>query len=215
MHKKITVVIPALNEKDTIAEVISGVRGYVDEVIIVDDASTDETAAIACKQGVVVLSHSKTEGYDRSIDDGFDLAAKNGAEIILTFDADGQHDPGDIQKIIEPLIKVEADVVVGRRPRCARITEHFFKVIAKNRVGINDPLCGLKGYRIEVYRDVGYFDRISSIGTQLMFNAKKKGYKVIQREISVKARVDNSRFGNKLKGNWKILGAIIRTIFRG
>lgn len=214
MHKKITVIIPALNEKNTIAEVISGVRDYVDEVIIVDDASRDETASIARKHGAVVLCHSKTEGYDRSIDDGFDLAAKNGAEIILTFDADGQHNPRDIQKIIEPLIRGEANVVVGKRPRCARIAEYLFKIIAKYRIGIDDPLCGLKGYHIEVYRDVGYFDTISSIGTQLMFNAKKKGYKVIQKDINVKTRVDNSRFGNRLRGNWKILGAIIRTIFR-
>jgi len=215
VNKKVVVVIPALNEKDTIVDVIRGVKRYVDEIIIVDDASTDETASLAQEQGAVVFCHDKTQGYDKSIDDGFVLAEKRGASVIVTFDADGQHNPEDIPIIIEPILKGEADVVVGKRPHYARITEYFFKIISEKRVGVKDPLCGLKSYRVEVYRDVGCFDKISSIGTQLMFDAKKRGYRVVERDIRINARTDHSRFGNKIRANRRILGAIARIIMRG
>lgn len=210
--QKIVAVIPALNEENTIGDVVRGLKNKADEIILVDDASKDKTAEIAEKEGAVILRHQKNEGYDKSIDDGFALAAERGATIIFTFDADGQHNPDDVPKILEPILRDEADVVVGKRPYKARITEHLFAYVARKKAGIEDPLCGLKAYKASVYKDVGYFDRISSIGTQLMFNAKKKGYRIKQINIEVKKRADTPRFGRLLKANWKILIAIIKTI---
>jgi glycosyltransferase involved in cell wall biosynthesis len=210
--KKVIAVIPALNEEKTILKVIKGVKKYVDEIILVDDASTDKTAFIAQQEGAIVLSHEKNQGYDKSIDDGFALAAKRGATIILTFDGDGQHNPEDIPKIIEPISNGEADVVVGKRPHYARIAEHLFAIVAKIKAKIDDPLCGLKAYHINVYNDIGYFDRISSIGTQLMFNAKKREYRLIQKNITLNERDDIPRFGRRVKANWKIFKAILKTL---
>ena len=210
--KKIIAVIPALNEEKTISKVTRGVKKYVDEIIVVDDASTDKTAFIAQRDGAVVLSHKNNRGYDKSIDDGFALAAKSGATIILTFDGDGQHNPEDIPKIIEPILNGEAEVVVGKRPHNARIAEYLFALVAKIKANIADPLCGLKAYHIRVYNDIGYFDRISSIGTQLMFSAKKRRYRIVQKDITLNERGDIPRFGRRIKANLKILKAIIRTI---
>ena len=210
--QKIIAVIPALNEEKTISKVINGVKEYVDEIVLVDDASTDKTKTLAENGGAIVISHSKTLGYDKALNDGFSLASKRGATIILTFDGDGQHNPEDIPKIISPLMDGKADIVVGKRPRHARITEFLFAFIAKIKIGINDPLCGIKAYKIEVYEDIGYFDKISSIGTHLMFDAKKKGYRIVQRNIKINKRYDDSRFGKKLKANWKIFKAIIQII---
>jgi len=212
-EKKVIAVIPALNEEKTVSKVITGVKKYVDEIILVDDASTDKTAIIAQREGAIVLSHKKNQGYDKSIDDGFALAAKRGATIILTFDGDGQHDPEDIPKIIEPILNGEADVVVGKRPHYARIAEHLFAFVAKIKANIDDPLCGLKAYHINVYKDVGYFDRVSSIGTQLMFNAKRRGYVVVQKNITLNERGDVPRFGRRVKANLRIFKAIIKTIY--
>ena len=211
-EKKVIAVIPALNEEKTISKVIKGVKKYVDEVILVDDASTDKTAIIAQQEGATVLSHEKNQGYDKSIDDGFALAAKRGASIILTFDGDGQHNPEDIPVIIVPILNGEADVVVGKRPHYARIAEYLFAVVAKIKAKIDDPLCGLKAYHINVYRDVGYFDRISSIGTQLMFDAKKRRYRVVQKNITLNERDDIPRFGKIIKANCKIFKAIFKTM---
>lgn len=211
--KKIIAIIPALNEEKTISNVIKGVKKYVDEIVLVNDASSDKTQIIAQKEGVIVISHKKNEGYDKSIDDGFKLATDMGATIILTFDGDGQHSPEDIPKIVAPILKGEADVVVGKRPYYLRIAEYLFAFVGKFKADIEDPLCGLKAYHIKVYKDVGYFDRISSIGTQLMFNAKSKGYRVLQRSITLNRRSDIPRFGRRVKANWKIFKAIVKTLY--
>ncbi len=211
-EKKVIAVIPALNEENTISEVIRGVKKYVNEIILVDDASTDKTSIIAQREGAVVISYKKNKGYDKSINDGFALAEKRGATTISTFDGDGQHNPEDIPKIIESILDGEADVVVGKRPHYTRIAEYLFALVAKIKLNIDDPLCGLKAYHINVYKDVGYFDRFSSIGTQLLFNAKRRGYRIVQRNITLNERKDTPRFGKRFKANWKILKAIIKIL---
>jgi glycosyltransferase involved in cell wall biosynthesis len=213
MSKKITAVIPALNEENTIGRIIQGIKKYTDEVVLVDDGSSDNTAAIARESGATVVSNNVNLGYDKSIDRGFSVAAQNGADVIFTMDADGQHIPDDIPMMVEPVLSGAADVVVGRRPYHARITEYLFGIVAKTKIGIDDPLCGFKVYSVKVYKDIGYFDRISSIGTQLLFNAKKKGYRIIQKDISLNKREDEPRFGRRIKANWKIFKAIIITLF--
>jgi len=212
-EEKVIVVIPALNEEKTISKVIKGVKRYVSEIILVDDASIDKTPIIARQEGAIVISHKRNQGYDKSIDDGFALAAKRGATIILTFDGDGQHNPEDIPTIVEPILNGEADVVVGKRPHYARLAEYLFAFIAKIKANIDDPLCGLKAYHIRVYNDIGYFDRIASIGTQLMFNAKTRGYRVVQKNITLNERVDVPRFGRRVKANLRIFKAIVKTVY--
>jgi len=212
---KIVMVIPALNEEKTIASVIANVKKYVDAVIVVDDGSTDKTAFYAEQQGAVVLSHNENHGYDKSIDDGFNLGAQIGATILITFDADGQHHPEDIPMILEPITTGTADVVVGKRPYRARIAEYLFALIGKLKANIDDPLCGLKAYSIKVYNDVGHFDTIKSIGTQLMFEASKRDYRITQRDITLNSRHDEPRFGTRLIANWKIFKAILKILVTG
>lgn len=213
MHEqKIVAVIPALNEENTIGQVLSGVMSYVDEIILVDDGSTDRTAELAKLAGAHVVSNLVNLGYERSIDHGFSKAAERGATILLTIDGDGQHDPADIPKILDPIIKGETDIVVGVRPSYPRIMEYLFSVLAICKANIRDPLCGLKAYHIKVYQDIGYFDRNFTIGVQFVFNASKKGYRIAQRNISISKRKDDSRFGKSMKANWKIFKAILRTI---
>lgn len=210
---KVIAVIPALNEEKTIANVINSVKTFVDDVVVIDDASLDNTASLSKNLGATVLSHDKTVGYDCSINDGFALAFDKKATVIFTFDADGQHIASDIPKIVQPILNGEADLVVGKRPVCARLMEHIFSFFSRIKIGVSDPLCGLKAYHVNIYKETGYFDNISSIGTQLMFEAGKKGYKIRERHIGLNKRVDDSRFGKRIKANYKIFKAIIRTLF--
>lgn len=211
---KIVAIVPAFNEERTISWVLKGLKPYVQEIIVIDDGSSDNTPSIAHKEGAIVISHARKEGYDRSIADGFAIANEHKADIVFTFDGDSQHRVEDVPKLIAPIINDEADVVVGRRTGYARISEYLYAWIARKKAAIDDPLCGLKVYRMDVYRDVGYFDRIGSIGTELVFNAKKKGYRIVQQDIVVNERQDDSRFGKKLKANFKIFMAIGRTILK-
>ena len=211
--RDVAVVIPALNEQETIAHVVDSTRNFVKHVIVVDDGSVDTTSDVARAHEADVVHHKINQGYDKSIESGFRRALELGAQIIVTFDADGQHLAENIPMMIEPIIADQADIVVGCRPYRARVSEHCFALIAKIKSGIDDPLCGLKAYRAEVFKSVGYFDRCSSIGTELMFTAHRRGYRIAQRNINLKRRKDTPRFGRALTANYKIVKAIIKTLF--
>ena len=212
MARNVVVLIPALNEEATLPSVIDAVRKYVDDVIVVDDGSTDRTVEVARKHGAVVHSNPRNLGPEQSCENGFRLAKKLGKEIVLTFDADGQHRSADIPRFLEPVLKGEADIVVGNRATKARITEHLFSAYANLRIGIHDPICGLKAIRMEVYNRIGYFDTVHGITAQLLFQAKKKGFRVMELAITVEERVDTPRFGRTFKANIKIFYGLIKVI---
>lgn len=112
---ELTVVIPAYNEEKTIASVIAGVRRYVDNVIVIDDGSADSTLEIAQKSGVKVYRHFINRGLGGALGTGIRAALSAGADIIVTLDADGQHDPAEIPFLLKPIMESEADIVIGSR----------------------------------------------------------------------------------------------------
>jgi glycosyltransferase involved in cell wall biosynthesis len=207
---RVAAVVPALNEAETIGRVVRQLSAQVSDVVVVDDGSSDRTAAEAETEGATVVVHERNCGYGRSIEDGFACAIDRGAEIVLTFDADGQHDAADIPKVVAPIQAGRADVVVGRRPETARLTEYLFGWYTSQRLGVTDPLCGFKAYRSEIYGAVGYFEQFSTIGTQLLFEAAKRGYTITEVPISLNEREDESRFGQQFEANLKIALALSR-----
>ena len=133
-------------------------------------------------------------------------------QIIITLDADGQHDPSLIQKFIDA-IESGADIVVGIRSSHQRFAESFFAWYTGLRFGVKDPLCGMKAYRTSVYKALGHFDSYGSIGTELTIFAVKKSYKLEQIEFDVRNRVGQSKFGQRLSGNYKIARAMLVSIW--
>lgn len=210
MKGKIIAVIPAFNEEKTIGEVVKELKKLVDEIIVVDDASVDRTGEIAKANSAIVLRHDENQGYDKTINDGFIEAAKRNAFIIFTFDADGQHAPDDAPKILAPIKNGEADVVVGIRPYKQRISEKIFSRYAKRKIGVSDPLCGVKAYSAKAYDVVGYFDKMNSIGTELMFNCYKNNFRIKEVTIRMNKREGKPRFGSILKGNLRIISALVK-----
>lgn len=211
MTETITAVVPAYDEADTIGDVVAGLREYVDEVVVVDDGSSDETAAVARSTGGTVITRQENRGYDRTLSEGFAYAAQSGADVVVTFDADGQHAPSDVEHVVKPILNETASIVVGRRPAPARPAERLFAGYAKRRLGIDDPLSGFKAYDVAVYKGIGYFDKYSSIGTHLMFAAAKRGYSVVQVDIDITEREDEPRFGH-FRANWSMIKALARII---
>jgi glycosyltransferase involved in cell wall biosynthesis len=112
----VIVVIPAYNEERTIVEVIRGLKqcGFT-RLIIVDDGSSDRTGALAVQEGGIRLRHVLNRGLGGALGTGVSAALRLGAEVIVTFDADGQHDPRDIKRLLEPIKRGEAEVVIGSR----------------------------------------------------------------------------------------------------
>jgi len=210
---KIVVVIPAFNEAKTITEAVNSLKQYAQEVMVVDDGSSDETGLRALKAGASVISHKKRLGYDKAIEDGFKEAIKQGADIVVTFDADGQHEAGDVSKLTKPIIEGKAEMVIGQRPHFTHFFEKIFSLYTKLAYNIKDPLCGLKAYRKEIYESIGYFDRINSIGTQLMIEALHKGFRAQFIPVNINPRHESSRFYyRKILANYKVLRAMIKII---
>lgn len=112
---KIYALIPAYNEADSIADVIEDIKKKVDAVVVVDDGSSDGTSQKAKESGAIVLRHILNRGQGAALRTGMEYALKNGADILITFDADGQHDSNDIPKLTEPLWSGHFDVVLGSR----------------------------------------------------------------------------------------------------
>ena len=110
----VAVVIPALNEAATIASVVARAKAF-GTVIVVDDGSSDHTAACAAAVGATVVSHQRNAGYDGALQSGFVAASSIGAEIVVTLDADGQHDPDMLLQALKPIHDGRVDLVIGQR----------------------------------------------------------------------------------------------------
>ena len=203
---RIALVIPALNEAATIAEVVKGALRY-GTCVVVDDGSGDSTADIARQAGAIVVSHQINQGYDAALNSGCKAAMAAACDAIVTLDADGQHNPMLLQQFIDGLNN-GADMVLGVRNKRPRLAEHVFAVYAKWRFGIDDPLCGMKAYRMGLYQALGHFDKQGSIGTELMLFAVRHGYKIASVHFDVEERSGQPRFGRKLTANLKIFRAL-------
>jgi glycosyltransferase involved in cell wall biosynthesis len=108
-------VVPAYNEARVIGNVIARLRMVCPNIVVVDDASGDGTAAALAGAGVYVLRHAVNRGQGAALQTGITFALLKGAEIVVTFDADGQHDENDIRALIEPVLQNICDVALGSR----------------------------------------------------------------------------------------------------
>ncbi len=112
---KIVAVIPCLNEEHFISDVVFKTIKHVDKVIVIDDGSKDSTALLARDAGAKVISHTFNQGAGAATRTGFEAAIKYGADIVVTLDGDGQHNPDEIPLIVKPLLDGKADLVIGSR----------------------------------------------------------------------------------------------------
>lgn len=203
---QVAIIIPAFNEKDTIANVVVAAKRY-GTVIVVNDASTDDTKKVALKAGAILVDHQENLGYDGALNSGFKKASRLNFDVAITFDADGQHDAQLLQDYIS-LIEQGFDVVVGVRDKFQRFSEWVFSRVSSWRWKISDPLCGMKAYRMSLYRQLGYFDSYNSIGTELAIYAASRQDKIAQIDIRIKERKDRPRFGSGFRSNIIILRAL-------
>ena len=209
---RIVIIIPAYNESATIENVVKKVIPYGIPVVI-DDGSNDKTATVALNAGAILGKNKKNLGYDGALNSGFIKAIELHAQLIITIDADGQHDPLLIPKFIDAIVS-GADIVIGIRSRKQRFAEFLFAWYCNFRFGVKDPFCGIKAYRIELYKALGYFDSYQSVGTELMLHALKNGFTFSQIKFNLIERNDQPRFGKAFNANCKIFRAMLLSIFR-
>lgn len=111
----IWIVVPAYNESQRISKTLAALCRAFPNVAVVDDGSADDTATVAARSPVWVLRHLINSGQGAALQTGIDFALRKGARIIVTFDADGQHDANDVVRLVEPIVAGEADVALGSR----------------------------------------------------------------------------------------------------
>jgi len=115
-HKdKVLALIPCFNEEATIASIVIKTKRHVDEVLVVDDGSKDETVDIARQVGATVISHKKNGGKAAAIKTGFTYALKHHFDMVVTLDGDGQHEPSEIPILLDKMNSDRVDIVVGIR----------------------------------------------------------------------------------------------------
>lgn len=204
---KIAIIIPAYNESKTISNVIKSVSNY-GSVIVVDDASIDNTKEKSIKEGAIVVSHEKNLGYDAALNTGFIEADKRNFFAVITFDADGQHPAELISLFKHQLIVNKMDLILGVRPKTARFSEWVFKIYTKFKFNWSDPLCGMKGYSMKLYRDRGVFDIFNSVGTELALFGIIKKYNFCEISLPISERLDKPRFYSVIKSNIIIFRAL-------
>lgn len=209
-RSSLAVVIPAFREGRTIGEVVRAARSHAD-VIVVDDCSPDDTAEQAREAGAIVVRNSVNSGYDGTLAVGCQAASDAGFTHIVTMDADGEHDPGLVEKFRQALIDRSVPLVLGVRPKKQRLAESIMGVAIRARFGAHDILCGMKGYDLLLWELNGGFDHKQSIGTELAINAMKAGVPFEEIAVYGRPRTDAPRFDRKFKANIRILRAMAQS----
>jgi glycosyltransferase involved in cell wall biosynthesis len=141
--KRISAIIPAKNEASTISQVVGDTKKYADEVLVIDDSSTDTTGEVAKRAGAAVVQN-QGEGYIDAIKTGFRKAQ---GDIVVTLDGDGEHNPEEIPSLIHPILDGGADLVLGKRKDIARPSERVISFVTKRKTGIADSGTGFRAMK--------------------------------------------------------------------
>ena len=192
----ITIGIPAYNEEKNIASIIVKLKKIAQKIIVCNDGSTDLTGEIAQKLGAVVINHPKNLGYGSGIRSIFQKAKEIDTDILVTFDADGQHQVEDIKKVIEPILKNEVDVVIGSRflenknvstPEYRKIGIKLITKVTNSTLKekITDSQSGFRAYNKDVITKLDPGDVGMGISTEILIKASSHGFKIAEVPINI------------------------------
>jgi len=216
---KIIVGIPAFNEEKNIAPIITKLTNIADKIIVCDDGSTDLTSKISEKLGAVVIKHEKNMGYGAAIRSIFLKAKDLNGEILVTFDADGQHRVQDIQNVINPIINGESEIVIGSR----FLDENEKDVPSYRKVGIKvitkitnvtikekltDSQSGFRAYSKKVINELNPSELGMGISTEILIKASSKNFRISEVPIKITYSGDTSTHNPISHGSSVILSTI-------
>jgi glycosyltransferase involved in cell wall biosynthesis len=192
MKPFVVVGIPAFNEEHTIARIVLEAQKSADKVIVCDDGSTDYTAKIAESLGADVVRHEKNGGYGSSIKSLFLRAHELNADVFVTLDADGQHEPNEIPIVIKPIAEGEADVVIGSRfvdkngtaemplyrQLGAKLITKMVNGSAKN--GVTDSQSGFRAYSHLALDRLNFFEDGMGASVEILLKASKNDLRIVE-----------------------------------
>ncbi|NQT71967.1 MAG: glycosyltransferase family 2 protein [Chloroflexi bacterium] len=191
---KIIAGIPAYNEEQFISEIVRKTSRFVDEVIVVDDGSTDRTVQVAEAAGATVIRHKVNRGAGAATETCFKEARKRGADVLVTLDGDGQHNPDEINDVAGPALSGEADLVIG-----SRFIENHNNMPIYRRLGINvitwlcnfgskeritDTQCCFRAYGKKAIHTLGSNEEGFGFSIDLLIQSRDKDLNIAEVPIS-------------------------------
>ena len=193
---KIIVGIPAFNEEKNIASIITKLSTIADTILVCDDGSTDLTATIAKKIGAVVIKHGKNLGYGAAIRSLFLKAKDLDGDVLVTFDADGQHRIDDIKNVIKPIVNQEADLVIGSRfldeseKEVPQYRKVGIKVITKItnasiKKQLTDSQSGFRAYSRKIILELNPSETGMGVSTEILIKASSKNFRIVEVPIKI------------------------------
>jgi len=211
--------IPAFNEEKNIAAIITKLADVTDTIIVCNDGSSDLTSDIAEKMGAFVINHEKNLGYGAAIRSIFLKAKELDGDILVTFDADGQHRIEDIEKVTKPIIDQEVDLVIGSRfldeseKEVPRYRKVGIKVITKItnasiKKQLTDSQSGFRAYSKKVLNELNPSELGMGISTEILIKASNKNFRITEVPIKILYSGDTSTHNPVSHGSSVILSTI-------
>ena len=217
-NMKIVIGIPAYNEEKNIASLLIKLKKISQTIIVCNDGSTDLTGKIAKELGATVIEHEKNSGYGSAIKSIFLKAHEVNADVLVTFDADGQHRIEDINVILEPIKNNIADIVIGSRflnnnQEIPKYREIGIKAITKltNVTGgtkITDSQSGFRAYSKKVLEEIKPQESGMGISTEILIKTQKAGFKIMEVPIIILYEGDTSTHNPISHGSSVILSTL-------
>ncbi|MDD5093855.1 MAG: glycosyltransferase family 2 protein [Dehalococcoidia bacterium] len=191
---RIMVGIPCLNEERSIGEIVRKARQYAEEVIVVDDGSTDRTAQVAEAAGATVVRHGVNKGYAAALNTCFAEARNRRADIMVTLDGDAQHDPSEISCVINPVLAGKADVVIGSRFKASHEDMPAYRKIGiavitwlcnvGSSVQISDAQSGFRAYGHKAIQTLNSREQGMNFSVDALIQAREKKLRIAEVPIS-------------------------------
>jgi glycosyltransferase involved in cell wall biosynthesis len=221
---KVVACIPALDEEKTIAKVIVRAKRHVDRVVVIDDGSTDDTALIAEGLGAKVIKHERNLGYGSALRSCFEAGMDLGADVIVTLDGDGQHDPDQIPKVVEPIRRQLADLVVGSRflgeNNRAEAPAHRrlgIKVLtgltgAASKVPISDAQSGFRAYGRNAIEKIVPAEQGMGASVEILMKASQSQLRILEVPITVRYGDLKTSTHNPMYHGMDVLASIVKLV---
>ena len=184
---KVCIIIPSYNEEKTIAQLVKAIRTQGQELLVIDDGSTDRTAELATSSGAHLLTHRTNKGKGVSLRDGFDYLKNLDFEAVITMDADGQHNPQDIPRFIEYARISQAGIIIGNRlknrknmPLIRYLTNRFMSDLLSRIIHqrIPDTQCGFKLIRRSVLDKIQLCSSNYEMESEILIKAARYNSKI-------------------------------------
>ena len=214
----IAIGIPAFNEEKSIASIIVRLKKKYEMIIVCDDGSSDLTGSIAKELGAIVITHKKNLGYGAAIRSIFLKSRELEIDILVTFDADGQHRIEDIDSMIKPIQEDKAEIVIGSRfiqnnseiPKYRKVGIKTITGLTNVATGLNvsDAQSGFRSYNKKVLENINPSDFGMGISTEILIKAKKMEYRIIEIPIVILYEGDTSTHNPVSHGTSVILSTM-------